>query len=66
VIDDTRAIARMLLDTNPPTRAAYIAAVMRDALKKHGDRPEVRMHAERTARYQWSRRKATGEDGGVR
>jgi hypothetical protein len=56
MLDDIRAVARMLLDTNLPTRAAYIAAVVQDALKKHGDRPEVRMHAERTARYLWATR----------
>lgn len=54
---DVRDVARLLLSLEPPTREGYIAAVVRDALKKHGDKPEVRMHAERTARYFWDRSK---------
>ena len=60
MLNDIRDVARLLLSLGPPTREGYIADVVRDARKKHGDGEEVRMMAERTARYLWELRRGGG------
>lgn len=56
MIEDIRAYARLQLGISGMTRAEYVAAVRAYAVQKHGDRQEVTLHAERTARHLWDSR----------
>lgn len=57
MIEDIRTYARGLLAVEQrQTRDQYINAVRSYAVEKHGDKQDVKMHAERTARYLWAAR----------
>ena len=62
MLDDIRAYAKSMLPPPgmPVTREIYIADVRKYAAEKHGDGEEVRMMAERTARYFWELRRGGG------
>jgi hypothetical protein len=56
MLEDIRTYARLQLGIGSMTKAEYINAVRSYAIKQHGDGAEVKMHAERTARYLWASR----------
>lgn len=56
--EDVRTYARMQLEIQQGmTRAEFVATVRKYAIEKHGERPDVVMHAERTARHLWDSRR---------
>ena len=57
MLDDVRTYARLQLEiAQGMTRAEFVALVRTYAIEKHGDKTDVRMHAERTARHVWDSR----------
>ena len=57
MLEDIRTYARGLLAIEQAIkRHEYLAAVVAYATEKHGDGQDVKMHAERTARYLWEAR----------
>lgn len=56
MIEDIRTYARLQLSITDMTREQYIAAVRSYAVEKHSDSQDIKMHAERTARYFWATR----------
>ena len=59
MIEAIRAYAREVLPSGgmPVSRETYISWVRSYAVDKHGNKPDVVMHAERTARYLWEKRR---------
>jgi hypothetical protein len=56
MLEDIRTYARLQLATGLMMRHEYLAAVLAYAVEKHGDGQDVKMHADRTARYFWDKR----------
>lgn len=58
MIEDIRTYARLQLAAgHDMQRHEYLASVLAYAVEKHGDGQDVKMHAERTARYFWEQRR---------